>query len=254
MTTEELNAAIIIQARMSSTRLPGKTMMPLAGRRMIYHVASRFAEAPVTGPLVVATSNEPSDDFIHTWTQGARAVCFRGSERDVLDRFRGAAEHVDSEYIVRATADNPLTWEGAIEHLGRHMTEQGCDYISHTRHMPLGLGLEMFTRDALFKAHDEAKQPHQREHVTPYFYENQDIFDCLWISPPKELEGDYRLTVDTKEDLELMREIYDRLYTPGSIIPAADAVQLLRDEPKLAAINSEVRQKRFTEHEGGEEE
>ncbi|HUX07099.1 MAG TPA: glycosyltransferase family protein [Acidobacteriota bacterium] len=243
MATKELSAAIIIQARMSSTRLPGKAMLQLAGRRMLVHVVSRFQDAPVSGPLIVATSVEPSDDFIWSWSQGAGVQCYRGSERDVLRRFQGAAKDLNVKYIIRATADNPLIWEGTIAHLGRHITEQGCDYVSYTAHMPLGLGVEIFTKEALERADCEAKEPHQREHVTSYIYENRGIFDCLWISPPAELEGDFRLTVDTKKDYELMKRIYKRLYTPGKIIAAADAIALLRKEPNLAAINADVRQK-----------
>jgi spore coat polysaccharide biosynthesis protein SpsF len=244
---ERLSAAVIIQARMTSTRLPGKTMLPLAGRRMLSHVVSRFEGAPVTGPVVVATSAEPSDDFIWSWAQNSGVQCFRGSERDVLRRFHDCAKDLGVEYIVRATADNPLIWEGAAAHLGRQIVEQGCDYIAHTKHLPPGLGIELFTWAALDRADREAKKPHQREHVTPYIYENQDIFDCLWISPPPELEGNFRLTVDTREDYELMKEIFARLYTPGSIIKAADVVALLRKEPALAAINAGVRQKGHTE-------
>ncbi len=243
MATKQLSAAILIQARMSSTRLPGKTMLPLAGRRMLAHVVSRFKDAPVSGPLIVATSVEPSDDFILSWSKGAGVQCYRGSERDVLLRFHSAAEKLDVKYIIRATADNPLIWEGAVAHLGRHIVEESCDYISYTAHLPLGLGIEIFTKEALGRANNEAKEPHQREHVTPYLYENRAIFDCLWISPPAELEGEFRLTVDTKEDYEQMKRIYERLYLPGSIIATVDAVALLRNEPNIAAINADVRQK-----------
>jgi spore coat polysaccharide biosynthesis protein SpsF len=246
-TEEQLSAAVIIQARMASTRLPGKTMLPLAGRRILSHVVSRFQGAPVTGPVVIATSVEPADDFIESWARSAGVNCYRGSERDVLARFHGCAESLAVEFIIRATADNPLIWEGAAAHLGRHIAEQGCDYVSYTKHMPLGLGIELFTWAALDRAHKETKKPYQREHVTPYIYENQDIFDCLWISPPPELECEYRLTIDTKEDYELMKAIYDRLYKPGSLIASADAIALLRKEPALAAINAGVRQKDRTD-------
>ena len=249
MASNELNAAIVIQARMSSKRLPGKTMLALGGHRMLAQVASRFDDAPITGPLIVATSVQPSDDFICTWARSANVRSYRGSERDVLLRFYKALEGVDVDYVVRATADNPLIWEGAVEHLGRHIVEQGCDYVAYTKHMPLGLGVEIFTKAALEKAHKGATEPHQREHVTPYIYENKKTFDCLWISPPVELEGEFRLTVDTQEDYELMKLIYERLYRPGSIIPAADAVALLRAEPHLLEINAGIRQKDRTESE-----
>ncbi len=251
MTDPPLNAAIVVQARMGSSRLPGKTLKTLAGRRMLRHVVNRLAAAPVAGPLVVATSNHPGDDFIASWCEAAEVDCFRGSEDDVLDRFRRAAEPLDVDYIVRATADNPLVWEGAVGHLGRIIIEQRCQYVSYTHHMPLGLALEVFTKETLLRAAAEATEPHHREHVTAYIYDNRDRFDCLWISPPKELEGGFRLTIDTEEDFELMRQIYDRLYVPGEVLPTAEAVALLRREPRLAAINAHIRQKPHTESAGG---
>lgn len=246
---KELDAAILIQARMDSKRLPGKTLIDLAGRRMLYHVVSRLSQSPATGPVIVATSDSSSDDFIESWCETSRIRCFRGSEKDVLDRFWRCAAPLNVQYIVRATADNPLVWEGAIAHLGRFLIEQQCEYICHTRHLTLGLGIEIIAKEALKRAHSEAQKSHQREHVTPYIYENRERFDCLWISPPSELESEFRLTVDTKEDVELMREIYRRLYKSNQLIPSAEAIALLRKDHKLAAINAHVRQKGHQESE-----
>ena len=243
----KIDAAIILQARMGSTRLPGKTMMPLSGYRMIHHIVTRFQVAPVLGPFIIATSDLPTDDFICSFCGSADVQCFRGSEEDVLARFYGAAQTLENKYIVRATADNPLVWEGAIAHLGSLIQELNCDYITYNEFMPIGLGLEIFTKEALDKAHTEATDIKHREHVTPYFYTNKDIFDCVWISPPRELEGDYRLTVDTLEDYELMKQIYERLHKPGEIIPATKALELLREEPHLALLNADVMQKRYDE-------
>lgn len=242
-TAVRLNAAVAIQVRMSSTRLPGKALLTLAGRRMLHHIVARLGQAPVMGPIVIATSTQPADDFICSWSNTNNITCFRGSELDVLDRFWRAAENLDVKYIVRATGDNPLVWEEAVAHLGRHIIEQKCEYIAYTGRITLGLGLEIFTKEALRRAHDEAVEPYQREHVTIYLYENKDRFDTLHISPPPELESDFRLTVDTDEDYALMKEIYARLYKPGEIVRSVGALELLRREPKLAEINSKVRQK-----------
>lgn len=232
---------------MGSSRLPGKTMLPLAGHRMLQHVVTRLERAPIGGPLIVATSDQPTDDFICSFTGSTRTLCFRGSEDDVLSRFWGAAGDLDVKYIVRATADNPLVWEGAVEHLGHWIVEIGCDYITYNSDMPTGLALEMFTKKALRKANKEAADPKQREHVTSYFYMNPEVFDVVSISPPKEIQGQFRLTVDTLEDYELMKQIYERLYRPGEIIPAAEAVDLLRRDRRLASINADVHQRSHTE-------
>lgn len=242
-----LDAAIIIQARMGSGRLPGKTMLPLAGNRMLHHVVARLERAPIAGPLVVATSDQPTDDFICSFTGSTRTLCFRGSEDDVLSRFWGAAEDLDVKYIVRATADNPLVWEGAVAHLGHWIGEIGCDYIAYNSDMPTGLSVEMFTKKTLKKANAEATDPKDREHVTSYMYTNEQKFDVVRISPPKEIQGQFRLTVDTLDDYELMKQIYERLYRPGEIIPAAEAIDLLRRERRLAGINAHVHQRSHKE-------
>jgi spore coat polysaccharide biosynthesis protein SpsF len=246
---EKLDAAVLIQARMESKRLRGKTLLDLAGQRMLFHVVARLSDSPATGPLIVATSAQPTDDFIQSWCDASGVRCFRGSEKDVLDRFWRCAEPLDVKYVVRATADNPLVWEGAIAYLGRFLLEQGCGYVAFTHFMPIGLGIEIFTKESLGRAHAEATLPHQREHVTSYIYENREKFDCLYISPPQELEGKFRLTVDTKEDFELFKEIYRRLYKPGEIIPSVKVIELLKKDHKLAAMNIHIRQKGRKEHE-----
>ena len=240
-----LDAAIILQVRMGSSRLAGKAMMSLCGMRMLFHVVSRLKVARTKGPLIIATSVEPTDDFICSFASAEEVACYRGSEDDVLSRFYEAAKELDVKYIIRATGDNPLVWEGAAEHLGRIIQEQHCDYVSFNHFMPVGLSLEIFTKKALEQAHAEAGEANHREHVTSYIYTNKDKFDCVWITPPRELEGNFRLTVDTTEDYELMKQIYERLYVPGEIIPAAAAVKLLHEEPSLAAINSDVKQKSY---------
>lgn len=242
-----LDAAVIIQARMGSSRLSGKTMLPLAGQRMLAHIVARLRTADIAGPVIIATSTQPQDDFICRFSGDTNTGCFRGSEEDVLARFWGAAEPLKVRYIVRATADNPLVWEGAIEYLGNLIIERGADYASFNEFMPVGLGLELFTKAALETAHREATDAKHREHVTPFIYTQRDRFNCIWTSPPSEFEGSFRLTVDTLEDYELMSQIYDRLHLPGAIIPAARAIQLLREEPRLAAINATVHQKSWSE-------
>jgi spore coat polysaccharide biosynthesis protein SpsF len=242
-----LNAAVIIQARMGSTRLPGKTMLPLAGIRMFEHIVKRCSLAPVAMPVIVATSEKTTDDFIATVSESLGATCIRGDEADVLDRFWKAAADLDVDYIVRATADNPLVYESAVEHLGKLILDTGCDYITYNESMPVGLSVEIFTKKALQTSHQEGKEPFHREHVTPYIYTNPEKFDVIRIAAPQGLKGNFRLTVDTEEDYLLMKEIYQRLYTPGKIIPSLAAIELLRNEPELVSMNADIRQKSYDE-------
>lgn len=247
MTDFSLNAAIVIQARMGSTRLPGKTMLPLRGIRMLEHIVNRFQQAPVSGPLIIATSTSAVDDFICSMTESKDIACSRGSEEDVLDRYWQAVKDLDVDFVVRATADNPLVFEGAVEHLGRVMVDTGCDYITYTNAMPVGMSVELLRKDVLARVHEQADKPFEREHVTPHIYTNADMFDIIRLAPPEGLQGEYRLTVDTREDYELVKHIYDELYKPGSIIPALAVIEYLDANPEVAAINAAIRQKRYDE-------
>jgi len=244
---QQLNAAIVIQARMGSSRLPGKTTMTLSGMRMLEHIVARFQIAPVVHPVIVATSTNPVDDFIASLTESKGIACVRGSEEDVLGRYWQSVADLDVDYVVRATADNPLVYEGAVEQLCRVINETGCDYISYNSDMVIGLNLEVFTKSALQQAHEEGDKRFEREHVTPFFYTQPDRFDIIRLSTPAGLDGDFRLTVDTRADFEVIKTIYDALYKPGRIIPALSAVEYLRANPEVAAINSDVHQKRYDE-------
>jgi len=245
--SSELNAAIVVQARMGSVRLPGKALAELAGEPLLGHVAARLGSAPVCGPLIVAIPDGAGDDQIELWCRRQGLRCFRGSEEDVLDRFWRAVADEKVDYVVRATGDNPLVWEGAVAFMAERMVPEGLDYCAFTGRVTLGLGLELFTRDALDRARRAARHAYQREHVTPWMYEDKRRFRAAHFDPPAALRSPYRLTVDTPEDLELMRLLYDRLYRPGRIVPAAEAVKHLRDNPDAAGINAAVRQKGYKE-------
>jgi spore coat polysaccharide biosynthesis protein SpsF len=242
----KIDAAIIVQARMGSSRLPGKIAFPLAGKSMLSHIISRLQFADVGGPVIVATSTEAADDSVPTLI-GSEASYSRGSEEDVLDRFWQAAKHLDNKYIVRATADNPLVWEGAIEHLWQTMKDGEYDYATFDGKLPIGMAVEMFSKEALAQAQAEATDPRHREHVTPFFYSQPERFRCYRATPPEHVWGDFRLTVDTENDYELMKIIYQRFFSPAQIIPAVDVINMLKEEPKLAQMNSNIHQKSFKE-------
>lgn len=237
----------IIQARMGSTRLPGKTLAELAGRSMLAQVIERVGLAETLDRLVVATSTLPADDPIERECDRLGAACFRGSEDDVLDRFAAAAALHRADAVVRVTADCPLIDPEVIDYVVGEFEKGDWDYASNTlrRTYPRGLDTEIFTAAAMETARREASEPYQRVHVTPFFYEQPHRFRLLALTCEGDYSG-YRWTVDTPEDLALVRAICARL---GGRRTSSwrDALRVVSESPELAATNQHVRQKLLLE-------
>lgn len=192
---------LIIQARMGSSRLPGKVLRPIGPYPLLGHVTGRLARLSKSWPFVVATSVDAKDDPIIAWCQQQGVANFRGSENDVLSRYVQCAHHFGFEQIVRLTADNPFTDIEELERLVLHHLEGGFDYTHSFGMMPLGVGAEVFTRDALLRSHAEGQAPNHREHVNEYIQENPGIFRIGVLDVPAEKRApELRLTVDTEED------------------------------------------------------
>jgi spore coat polysaccharide biosynthesis protein SpsF len=233
----------IIQARMGSTRLPGKVLMKLAGRSVLAHVVQRTASAKSLTQAVVATTTGPADNAIVDECARLDTPVFRGSEEDVLDRYFRAAEKFGAERIVRITSDCPL-YDGGL--LDRMLTAFDADYMSNVlkRTFPRGLDTEIFTFSNLKRAHREAKQSPEREHVTPYFYQHPELFRLQSYEEAPDLSG-HRWTLDTPEDWEFLQRVYTALYRPGGIFTTAEVLNLLRERPELTKINAHIEQKKL---------
>jgi spore coat polysaccharide biosynthesis protein SpsF len=238
--------AVVIQARMSSERLPGKVLADVAGRPMLAYVVERSSRIEGIDEVVVATSVEPGDDPIVELCEEHGWNVHRGSLDDVLDRYVEAALAIGATNVLRVTADCPLlSWEEASRVVAEHVAS-GND-CTHNLGMfgsglPRGTEVEAFTRDALEVSRREGHEAHHREHVDEYVYENPDRFRIVRVDAPPHLRRDYRLTVDELPDLELVRQVYTRL-PPGSDASLAEVVALLDADPALAASNAHVRQK-----------
>jgi len=241
----------IIQARMGATRLPGKVLRQLCGRSVLARVIARVRVARLLAGVMVATTESPGDDAVAAECAKLGVPCFRGSEQDVLSRYFGAAQSGGAEAVARVTADCPL-FDGAL--LDRMLTEfeeanrstVTVDYLSNIvkRTFPRGLDVEVFTFAALERAHVEATQPHEREHVTPYFYQHPELFRL------RSFEGDadysaHRWTLDTPEDWRLIEEIYRALHHEARLFTTEDVLKLLKQQPELTKLNADVEQKRL---------
>lgn len=232
----------IIQARLTSTRLPKKVMMPLgnSGKSILEHAYERLSLAKHIDKVVFAIPDSSMNDELAEFMKSKNIECYRGSEDDVLDRFYQCAIKYSPEVVVRATCDNPFVDFNIADDLWEHL--EGNDYV-YCKNVPLGTGVEVFTMKALVKSFNEATTGPEHEHVTPYIYTHPNLFNTFGrdFGLPS-----YRLTVDEERDYELANRIYDALYQ-GKPIPNAEVYAYLEKHPELIAINTEVHQKKFNE-------
>ncbi len=202
----------IIQARMSSSRLPGKVLMPIAGRASILFMCDRVRRARSVDALCIATSDDPSDDPLADCLRSAGIPCVRGSLNDVLARFSMAARTYEARTVVRLTGDCPLIDADLIDRVVHHLHAEGLDYASNIDPptFPDGLDVEAMTIGALDTAGREARLAAEREHVTPFIRENPRRFRAGHVLSPVDLSN-LRWTIDYSDDLEFVRKLIRKL-------------------------------------------
>ena len=237
----------IIQARIGSTRLPGKVLLPLAGTTVLDCVVQRVRRCRKLDEIVVATSTLAEDDAVAAHASSLGATVSRGSADDVLARFADAAVSVSADAVVRITSDCPLIDPQLIDCMLAQFESQACDYLSNTvtRTFPRGLDTEIFTRSVLMQARAAALEPYQREHVTPYLYQHPELFDIRqYVDPSGADHSRMRWTLDTPEDYEFLKKVYAACVhsAPGDVT-TADVLRALETHPHLLELNRGVRQK-----------
>jgi spore coat polysaccharide biosynthesis protein SpsF len=228
---------------MGSTRLPGKVLKDLGGETVLARVVSRLRRATRVDEIVVATTDSAADDAIVRECHRLKVSSFRGSENDVLDRYYQAAQVCAARTVVRITSDCPVIDPQLVDETVRVFQQQRGDYASNAfpRTYPQGLDAEIFTVAALEQAWRDAHEPHEREHVTPYFYEHPELFRLVSLRGETNC-SQYRWTLDTAEDLELLRAIYARFRNQDDF-SWSEVIQLMEREPELTELNSGVVQK-----------
>lgn len=239
----------IIQARMGSTRLPEKVLQNIGDKPMLWHVYERAKCASLIDDVVVATSTEPADDEVASFCEQRDIQYFRGCEEDVLDRFYQAATEVNADPVVRLTADCPLLSPPVIDRVIHTYQSSEAAYVTNILEYthPDGLDVEVFSLDALRVAWEEASEPEEREHVTPYIkesnrFEAENVENVLDFSGYEFLNEDtiLRWTVDYPEDLEFVRAVYDRLTESGHwVFDQQSVLELLARNPELRDINDD---------------
>lgn len=240
-----MTVVAVVQARTGSTRLPGKVLLDLAGEPMLVRHVERVRRARTVDRVVVATTTEPADDAIVSLCAKWGWECFRGSEMDVLDRYYRTALALRADVVVRVTSDCPLIDPDVADRVVREFLERqpGVDYASNTlprRTFPRGLDTEVMRFDALQRAWREDANPASREHVTPYIYGSAGRFRLHGVTDADDHSA-LRWTVDTPEDLALVRRIFDHF--GHDRFSWLDALALLAAHADWLQLNQHVQQK-----------
>lgn len=244
-----MKVVCIVQARVGSTRLPGKVLKKICGKTVLEHVINRLKLVSNIDEIVIATTIGEKDNVIVDEAIRLGVKCFRGSENDVLSRYHFAAKESNADIVVRVTSDCPLLDSDVCRKVIDYLKNNSeYDYVSNTikRSYPRGLDVEVFSVNAIERTYKEAKKDYEKEHVTPYIWQNEEKFKVAQIIDTID-NSNLRLTLDTKEDFELIKYIYENLYRDGQIFRLKEVLELYKKNPKIFEINREIEQKKIGE-------
>jgi len=236
----------LLQARMKSSRFPGKIMKPILGKPMIQHILDSLSYSTMIDDVIVVTTTNPKDDVLVQYLDKKNIKYFRGNENDVLKRYIDAVSQFGGDYVVRITADNPLTDPNIVDMVIRKALKNKVDYASNNlqKTFPLGFFVEVISRKILEKLEKLTQDQSDREHVTLYIHKNKNSFKVFNLTAPQEFfYPDWRLTVDTKEDFELIKHVFENLYTDHKPIRYEEVINFLKENPDLLKINQNIKQK-----------
>ncbi|KAF0153127.1 MAG: Polysaccharide biosynthesis protein [Ignavibacteria bacterium] len=233
----------VIQARMSSTRLPGKIMLPILGKPMLQRMIERIKNAKLIGKIVVATSINADDDEVEEFCKKNNIVCFRGHLTDLLDRHYQVGKKFSADAVVKIPSDCPLIDPQIIDKVIQHYIQNDeLDFVSnlHPATYPDGNDVEIMSFDSLGCAWKDASKNYEREHTTPFIWENNDTFkvgNVVWENG-LDYSTTHRWTIDFPEDYEFIRKVYEELYAKNPNFSLNDILTLLKQKPEIAEINS----------------
>lgn len=241
-----MSTALIVQARMTSTRLPGKVLMPLGGRPMLECLLARLRRVSLADRIIIATTTNATDDAIARFCENNSVDCYRGSEHDVLSRYAEAAQRYGADTVVRITSDCPLLDPALVDHVISAYREAGVDYASNMLEpsCPYGMAVEVFSKEVLLQAHSESIDAAEREHVTPFIYWHPERYALKSVKLDRNLSG-HRWTVDTHEDYELIKLIYSEVYPKNPEFDMEDVLAVMDRHPDWKKINQHIEQKQL---------
>lgn len=232
----------IIQARVGSTRLPNKVFADLCGKPLLWHIINRVSHANKIDHICIATTTNPVDDGLASWVADQKIDLFRGSEEDVLSRYYEAALNFRPDTIVRITADDPFKDPEVIDEVINLFQKEQLDFAFNNKppSFPEGLDTEVFSMKALETANYQSKDPYEREHVTQFFYRHPEKFKQGNLSCSTDISY-LRWTIDTLQDYEMAKKVYNSLYGKKEIFLMKDILDLLQKHPEIQEINSKVK-------------
>lgn len=229
----------IVQARSSSSRLPGKVLKEIQGKAMILHELERLSASRKIDKIVLATSDDPSDDVLAATVETAGYDVYRGSLDNVLARYYCCAERYVPAHVVRITGDCPVIDWRVVDMVIEHHIGAGNDYTRTSDRFPDGLDTEVMTFAALSRAYREAVLPSEREHVTPYLRNHADLFRQDEVEPDADYSSE-RWTVDEPQDFAFIEKVFAALYVSQPGFSMHDILRLLEEQPELRALNAGI--------------
>jgi len=234
----------IIQARMSSSRLPEKIMLSGCGKTFFEHMIERVRQCNTLDNIIVATTLNKKDSIIEDFCRKMNLDCFRGSEEDVLSRYKLAAESVGADIIVRLTADTPLIASSDIDIVVETYLKNNYDFVNNSyplpRTYPDGYNVEVFSMNILREANDEAKKPSDREHVTFFMWMQPQRYRVYRLDYKRDLSN-YRLNLDYPEDYIVLKSIFKELYPKNPFFTLEDIINWLDTHPTIRRVNSHIK-------------
>lgn len=244
----EIKSKIVatIEARMTSSRLPGKPMMTVCGQPMLGHLVDRLKAVESIDTIVLATTKNKADDLLAEYALGIDIEVFRGDEEDVMGRVIGAGKSVNADIVVEITGDCPIIDPEIVEQVIRTFKENTYEYVGnqHVRSYPDGMDVQVFALATLIKSGSMTIDPLDREHVTLHIRNNPQLFSHLNIVAPPELYWpDLGLTLDEERDYQLLKKIIEYFKDSNPLFSCLDVVRYLKNNPALVNINSEVTRK-----------
>lgn len=236
--------AVIIQARISSTRLPEKILLKACGKTMLEHMIERVKRSKKINEIVVATTNRSKDDIIENLCNEMKIKCFRGPENDVLLRYKLASESIGADIVVRITSDNPLMDPQIIDQVIEIFQKNNYDLVSNSSFKsttyPHGFTVEVFSSKTLEEVDKEAQKPSDREHVILFMSLQPKKYKFFQMHYERDLSK-YRLTLDYPEDYSVIKSVFEGLYPQNPYFTMEDAILWLDKHPKIFSINSHIK-------------
>ena len=236
--------AAIIQARMGSSRLPGKVLKKVCGKTLLELMIERIQDSKTLEKIIVATSTDVTDEKIVQFCEKRKIPYFRGSENDVLSRYKMTAEKFQVDTVVRLTGDTPLLNYEIIDDIVYTYIKSKNDFVSNCfplpRTYPDGMNVEVFSRKILDEINEKATKPSEREHVTFYILNRPEEYKILRVDLENDLSR-YRFNLDYQEDYELIKKIFENLYTSNPLFSLNEITEFLKKNPVIFKLNSEIR-------------